>query len=124
MATHSSSKHKIPFIGLIAVKTKFITQNELNKGLEKCSGADNPNLALQEYFLSNNLISTEKMQKLLLAVEQLNLRQAELRFGAIAIKKGFIKQSVLELALEEQKNNIQNKKRAYLLVICLWKPVL
>jgi uncharacterized protein (DUF342 family) len=110
MTTHNSSKHKIPFIGLMAVKTKFITQNELNKGLEECSGADNPNLALQEYFLSNNLISTEKMKKLLLAVEQLNLRQAELRFGAIAIKKGFIKQSVLELTLEKQKNNIQNKK--------------
>ena len=111
MATHNSSKHKIPFIGLLAIKTKFITQDELNKGLEKCSGADNPNLALKEYFLSNNLISAQKMKNLLLAVKKLNLRQAELRFGTIAIKKGFINQSVLKLALEEQKNNIQNKKK-------------
>ena len=111
MTTNSCSKHKIPFIGLLAVRTKFITQNELNKGLEKCSGADNQNIALKDYFLSNNLISAQKMKKLLLAVKKLNLRQAELRFGAIAIKKGFINQSVLELALEEQKNNIQNKKK-------------
>ena len=111
MATHNSSKHKIPFIGLLAIKTKFITQDELNKGLEKCSGADNPNRALKEYFLSNNLISAQKMKNLLLAVKKLNLRQAELRFGTIAIKKGFINQSVLKLALEEQKNNIQNKKK-------------
>ncbi len=111
MTTHNSSKHKIPFIGLLAIKTKFITQDELEKGLEKCSGADNPSLALKEYFLSSNLISAQKMKKLLLAVKKLNLRRAELRFGAIAIKKGFINKSVLNLALEEQKNNIQNKKK-------------
>ncbi|MDM8535217.1 FapA family protein [Desulfobacterales bacterium HSG17] len=112
MAAHNSSKHKIPFIGLLAVKTKFITKDQLAKGLEQCSGADNPTLALKEYFLSTDLISAQKMKKLLLAVKKLNLRQAELRFGAIAIKKGFINQSVLKLALEEQKNNIQNKKKS------------
>ena len=63
MAAHNSSKQKIPYIGLLAVKTKFITQDELEKGLEKCSGADNPSLALKEYFLSNNLISAKKNEK-------------------------------------------------------------
>jgi len=111
MTNDNTVKEKIPFIGLLAIKTQFITKNELKKALSKCCGADNQNIALKEYFLSNGLISSRKMKKLLLAVKKLSLRQMEIRFGTIAIKKKFINQTDLQLIFKEQKNNIRNKKK-------------
>lgn len=114
MATENNSKPKIPFIGILAVKNLFITREELQKGLSQCSGSDNLDLALKEYFLSNELISSQNMERLLRAAKALEMRQKEFQFGAVAVKKGFINQSVLKLALEEQENDIKGKRKVRL----------
>ncbi|MBU2628730.1 MAG: FapA family protein, partial [Proteobacteria bacterium] len=111
MATQSDVKLKIPLIGLLAVKNLLVTKEELQKGLSQCSKEKNPDLALKEYFLENQLISAQNIERLSRAAKTLELRQKEFKFGAIAIRKGFINQSVLKLALEEQENDIRNKRK-------------
>ncbi len=109
MALNNSSKPKIPFIGLLAVRNLLVTKEDLQKGMSQCSGADNIDLALKEYFLSNELVSSHNMKRLLRAAKALEIRQKEFKFGTIAVRKGFINQSVLKLALEEQKDALKGK---------------
>lgn len=111
MALKNSSKPKIPLIGLLAVKNLLVTKEDLQKGMSQCSGAENTELALKEYFLSSELISSHNMERLLRAAKALEIRQKEFKFGTIAVRKGFINQSVLKLALEEQQNAIKTKKK-------------
>ncbi len=111
MAKQDNGKTKVPLIGLLAVKNLLITKEELQTGMTRCEGADNPDFALKEYLLSNEMISEQNMQRLLKAAKALELRQKEFKFGIIAVRKGFINQSVLTLALEEQENDIKNKKK-------------
>ena len=115
MAGERDNTIKIPVIGLLAVKNLLITKEDLQKALLHCSGADNPDLALKDYFLSKGLISAQNVERLLRAAKALHLRQNELKFGAIAIRKGFVSQGVLKLVLEEQENNIKNKKKVHLI---------
>ncbi len=89
-------------IGLLAVKNLLITKEDLQKALSHCLGAENPDLALKEYFLSKEIISAQNMERLLRASRTIDLRQKEFKFGAVAIRKGFINQSVLKLVLEEK----------------------
>ena len=105
------AKIKIPIIGLLAVKNLFITKEELQKALSHCSGAANPDLALKEYFLSKEMISAQNMERILRAAKAVEMRQQELKFGAVAIRKGFISQSVLKLVLEEQEDDIKNRRK-------------
>jgi len=114
MALNNSSKPKIPFIGLLAVKNLLVTKEDLQKGMSQCAGAENIDLALKEYFLSNELVSSRNMERLLRAAKALEMRQKEFKFGTIAVRKGFINQSVLKLALEEQQNAIKIQKKFHL----------
>jgi len=115
MAEVAENKIKIPVIGLLAVKNLFITKEDLQKALSHCSGAANPGLALKEYFLSKEMISAQNMERILRAAKAIDLRQQELQFGVIAVRKGFINQSMLKLVLEEQENDIKNKRKARLM---------
>ncbi|NOX32432.1 MAG: DUF342 domain-containing protein [Deltaproteobacteria bacterium] len=111
MAVNDNSKPKIPLIGLLAVKNLLITKEELQKGLATCPGGKDQDSSLKEYLLSNELISSQNMDRLLRAAKAFEIRQKEFKFGAIAIRKGFINQSVLKLALEEQEKDIKNKRK-------------
>ena len=111
MALDKQGKIQAPLIGQLAVKNLLITKEELQKGLVHCSESKNKTRALKEYFLSNELISSENIERLDRAAKTLEFRQKEFKFGAIAIRKGFINQSVLTLALEEQQNEIKSKKK-------------
>lgn len=111
MAIKDNSKLNIPLVGLLAVKNLLVTKEDLQKGLSSCAGADDPGLALKEYFLSNELVSSQNMERLSRAAKALDLRQKEIKFGAIAIRKGFINQSVFKLALEEQESDFKGKKK-------------
>ena len=115
MAAENNRTLKIPFIGTLAVKHRLITKTDLQTSLSRCSGAKDLAGDLEAYFLSNELISAQNMERLLRAAKVLELRQKELKFGAIAIRKGFINQSVLKLALEEQKKELTNKKKIRLI---------
>lgn len=111
MGSDENNKMKIPLIGLLAVKNLLITKKDLQKGLSQCAGSPDLDLALKNYFLSKELISSKNMERLLRAAKALDMRQKEFKFGAIAIRKGFINQSVLKLALEEQDSDIKNKRK-------------
>lgn len=114
MAMEGKSNLKIPLIGLLAVKHRLITPKDLQKGISKCSNAKKPAIALKEYFLSNELISAQNVEKLLRAANVLELRQKELKFGAMAIRKGFINQNALKIALEEQERDIKSNRKVRL----------
>jgi hypothetical protein len=115
MAEPTENKIKIPMIGLLAVKNLLITKEDLQKALSYCSGAENLELSLREYFLSKEIISAQNMERLLRAARTIDLRQKEFKFGAVAIRKGFINQSVLKLVLEEQEKDIKNKRKVRLI---------
>ncbi len=115
MASDTDPKSRIPLIGLLAVKNHLITREDLQKALSAGLGAEQPELAVKEYLLSNNLVSDHNMERLVKAARALDLRQKEFKFGAVAIRKGFINQSVLKLALEEQENDIRNRRKVRLI---------
>ncbi|WP_300455729.1 FapA family protein [Desulfobacula sp.] len=107
----NDGKLHIPLIGILAVKHGLITEENLQTGVSRCSGAKDLTGDLKTYFLSNELISVQNMERLFRAAKAIELRKKEFKFGAIAIQKGLINRSVLKLVLEEQKNDIINKKK-------------
>ncbi len=106
-----NEKVRIPYLGILAVKNLLITKQELQKGIVHSAKAEDPDQALKEYLLSNELISSQNMDRLVKASKALEIRQKEFKFGAIAVKKGIINQSVLKLALEEQELDIKSKRK-------------
>lgn len=111
MAEETGKNIKPPVIGLLALKNLLITNDDLKKAVLHCKDADNPNQAIKDYFLSSGLISQQNMERLMRAAKAIELRQKELQFGLIATQKGYISQSVLKLVMEEQENDIRNKRK-------------
>ena len=111
MAEKNSGKQKIPLIGLLAVKNHLISKADLQAGLTTCSGSPDLPKALKEYFIANEMVSEKNITRLVRAAKALELRQKEFKFGATAIRKGFINQSVLKLVLEEQQSDMKAKKK-------------
>lgn len=102
-------------IGLLAVKNQLITKEELETGLHQCAGSNNLEQELKDYLLTHELVSAQNIERLFRAAKTLEIRQKEYKFGAIAIAKGFINQSVLDLALEEQEDSIRGKQKPSLI---------
>lgn len=111
MADTNNGKQKVPFIGLLAVKNHLITKEELKMALRHCVGAPDLSGALKKYFIENQMVSPQNVERLQRASKAFDLRQKEFKFGAIAVRKGFINQSVLKLVLEEQQGDIKAKKK-------------
>jgi hypothetical protein len=107
--------NKIPLIGLLAVKNKLITKEELDKGLALCTDSNNLEKGLKDYLFSKELVSAKNMERLSRAVKTLEIRQKEYKFGSIAIAKGFINKTILDLALEEQQAGIRAKQKPRLI---------
>ncbi len=115
MAGGSKKKSKIPLIGLLALKNQLVTKSELEAGLNQVRDAKDQDEALKAYFLSQELISNKNVQRLTLAAKAITIRQKEYTFGAIALAKGFINKSVLDLALEDQQSDIKEKRKPRLI---------
>jgi uncharacterized protein (DUF342 family) len=115
MTNGQGKKMKSPLIGLLAVKNQLITKEELEIGLHQCAGSIDLKQALKDYFLAHELVSAQNIERLTRAAKTLEIRQKEYKFGAIAIAKGFINQSVLDLALEDQEASIRGKKKPSLI---------
>lgn len=112
MAADGSKQGKTaPLIGLLAVKKEFISEEQLQKALAQCSGDNDLDEQLKAYFLSENLISPQNVHRLTMAVKAVAIHQQEYRFGAIALARGFVNKSVMELALEEQKEQFKKGKK-------------
>ncbi len=108
MANPSDQNADIPIIGILAVKNQLITQAELEKALAQCKESTDTAACLKEYLLSGELVSAQNIQRLSMAARALDIRKKEFHFGAIAVQKGIINKSVLQLVLEEQKADMKN----------------
>ncbi|HCY83631.1 MAG TPA: DUF342 domain-containing protein, partial [Desulfobacteraceae bacterium] len=115
MTDGSKKKNSIPLIGALALKNQLVTKTELEAALVHCKGADEPDEALKEYFQSQELISNKNIQRLTLAAKAISIRQKEFKFGAIALAKGFINKSVLDLALEDQESDLKSGQKPRLI---------
>ena len=115
MANGPTKKSSVPLIGGLAVKNQLITKAELEAGLAQCRNAKNIDDALKNYFLSQELISNKNIQRLTLAAKAISIRQKEYQFGAIALAKGFINKSVLDLALEDQEQDLKTGQKPRLI---------
>ena len=107
MANGSKQDKTVPLIGTLAVKKQFISKEQLQKAFALCSYDDNLEEKLIAYFLSENLISSQDLHRLTMAAKAVSIHQKEYRFGAIALAMGIVNKSVLDLALEEQKEQLE-----------------
>jgi uncharacterized protein (DUF342 family) len=115
MKKGSNGSIKAPLLGKLAIKNSLVTEEEFEEAMNACSGATDPEEALKEYFLSNDLMTPQNLKRLITATKAIELRQKDIKFGTIAINKGLISQSVLDLALEEQKKSFKTKKNPRLI---------
>lgn len=111
MATGSKQDKTVPLIGTLAVKHQFISEEQLQQALAQCSDDNNLEAELKEYFLADNLISSQNVHRLTMAAKAVTIHQQEYRFGAIAQARGLVNKSVLDLALEEQKEQLKKGKK-------------
>lgn len=115
MTDEKQEPRNIPSLGKMALKKGLVTQKELDEAVDACRNAEDPETALQDFFVSEKIISSENIKRLVLAVRTYELRQKEVKFGTIAVNKGYISRSVLHLALEEQKQQLRQKKQPRLI---------
>lgn len=115
MAEKPKKKNSIPLIGALALKNQLVTKAELEAALVHCKGARNQEESLKAYLRSQELISSKNLHRLALAAKAIAMRQKEFRFGAIALAKGFINKSVLDLALEDQEADIKSGRKPRLI---------
>ncbi|MCP3899632.1 MAG: hypothetical protein GY707_07960, partial [Desulfobacteraceae bacterium] len=107
---------KYPLLGKLAIKNKFLLKEDIDKALSVCSrDGDNLDKELSRYFISNKLISSKNIEKLVASIKEIEQIRPEVRFGAIAVKKGLVSKTNLDFIIEEQENDIINSREAKLL---------
>ncbi|HAR32589.1 MAG TPA: DUF342 domain-containing protein, partial [Desulfobacter sp.] len=111
MANGSKQDNTVPLIGTLAVKKQLISEEQLQKALAQCSDDNNIEEKLTAYFLAENLISSQDLHRLTMAAKAVSIHQKEYRFGAIALAMGIVNKSVLDLALEEQREQLEKGKK-------------
>ncbi len=107
-----TKKHNYPIIGELALKHSLIKQQDLEKAIAACSDTTDRDKALEEYLVSEKLVSKLNMKRLKTAARAMAMRQKDIRFGTIAVNMKFVTKSLIEMALAEQKNEITKKKKA------------
>ena len=100
-----------PAIGRLALKNHLITRDDLLKALKGCGKSPVPERDLIEYLLAHELMAMQDLKRVMNLVKTLQMRKKEIRFGTIAMEKGLITKSVLQLALDEQKEDLVNKRK-------------
>ncbi|MCK5541943.1 MAG: DUF342 domain-containing protein [Desulfobacterales bacterium] len=115
MGKYSNGFVKAPLLGRLAIKNSLITEQEFDEAMNACSDASDPEETLKDYFLSNNLITPQNLKRIITATKAIVLRQKDIKFGTIAVNKGFISQSVVDLVLEEQDQSFKTKKNPRLI---------
>ena len=115
MGKDSNGFTKAPLLGRLAIKNSLVTEQEFDEAMNACSGASDPEEALKDYFLSNDLITPQNLKRIVTATKAIELRRKDVKFGTIAVNKGLISQSVLDLVLEEQNHSFKTKKNPRLI---------
>ncbi len=106
---------KAPLLGKLAIKNSLITEAEFDEAINACADAVDPEEAFKNYFITNDLITPQNLKRLVTATKAVELRQKDLKFGSIAVNKGMISQSVLDLVLEEQNQSFKTRKNPRLI---------
>ncbi len=115
MGKNNNSFVKAPLLGKLAIKNSLITEQEFDEAMDACSNTTDPEETLKDYFLSNDLITPQNLKRLVTATKAVTLRQKDVKFGTIAVNKGLISQSVLDLVLEEQNHSFKTNKNPRLI---------
>ena len=115
MAKQNNAFIKAPLLGKLAIKNFLITEQEFDEAMAACSDSPDPEDALKNYFLSNELITPQNLKRLITATKAIALRQKDIKFGTIAVNKGLISQSVLDMVLEEQNQSFKTNKNPRLI---------
>ncbi|MBF0229772.1 MAG: DUF342 domain-containing protein [Desulfamplus sp.] len=102
-------------VGELAVKHGIIAVADFEKAMKTCADLENRYDAIPEYLVAQTLISQRDCDKLLSLARAMVARGQDIKFGTIAIKRGFINQSMLDLALDEQASLLKNRKKYALL---------
>lgn len=107
----SQKRLTCPKIGILAVKKGLISKEQLRKSLSEIASAPEKISALSDYFLSQNWITQEHLDQLLKASKTFSLKKHELKFGAIAIRKGFITKKDFGIVLKLQSNAMEKQQK-------------
>ncbi len=98
-----------PILAVLAVKNHLIPQTEMDNILGKL-GKDASDASLGDYLESRQLVPEQDLKRLLKASRILNTRQKEFAFGTMLVRFGFINQSVVDLALQQQQEAIKKRQ--------------
>ncbi|MCK5313460.1 MAG: DUF342 domain-containing protein, partial [Desulfobacteraceae bacterium] len=108
--------YKYPLIGKLALKNKFLLKEDLDKALSACSGdLERLEEELIKYLISTKLVSSKNIEKLVSEAKASKTSGNRLKFGEIAIKKGFISKPNLQFMLEEQESDIVKSRKPKLI---------
>ncbi len=102
-------------IGRLALKHSLIREGDLKQALQVCADAEDPEKALVDYLVANELVSSRDIDRLSKASKAVRMRQKTIRLGGIAIEKGFVSEKQLKTALDDQKRQLKINKRSMLL---------
>jgi predicted Zn finger-like uncharacterized protein len=100
----NGSPPQLPDMGLLAVKYKLITQEQLSELLSSLSAApaDGNQISVEALLLEKGLLTGAQIETLKLTEELGKVSQMSRRFGALAVKKALITEEVLKDAFQKQ----------------------
>ena len=101
-----------PVIGKLALKYALIKKRDIEKAIAACAGSTSPDKDFEDYLVSRKLISSLDMKRLNIAAKAMAMRQRDIKFGTIAVNMKIVTRNLMEMALDEQKKEITEKKRA------------
>ncbi len=101
---------KQPILATLAVENQLISQTEVDNALEKL-GKDASDASLYEYLESRKLLQEKDLNRLVKGAKILATRQKEFAFGSMVVRFGFINQSVVNLALQQQQEAIKKRRQ-------------
>jgi len=104
-------------IGKLAVKYKFINEKQLQQALliQEEGKRAGQKLLLGEVLVAHRMISQAQLNFLSSAQKMVEVRRLDVKFGAIAVRKGFTTRDEIDRALEEQHRVFKETKTIQLI---------
>ncbi len=106
--------HDLPYpvIGQLALKHGLVSEEALDLAWKACVETREPVSAFADYLLAHQLISPLDMKRISNASRAMEMRRKDVKFGTLALEKGYISTSLLKLALDQQKQELTRNKRS------------
>ncbi|SLM31669.1 hypothetical protein MTBBW1_410024 [Desulfamplus magnetovallimortis] len=98
-------------IGELAVKHALITPEAFDKAVKACADFQDNDDAIPDYLIAQGLLTKENIHKLSAVIKTKQARQQDIIFGNIALKKGYITKSIMQLAMDEQAALFKSSKK-------------